>query len=99
MQAIFIETCIQSETSVPHAQIECVGVPDDDHFDFELFFKKSLLEDDADWGDHKSIIDTKAKKGMIWRCLPSSGSFNYVHIDFNGGGGFAHIIENTKKYS
>ena len=42
MQAIFIETCIQSETSVPHAQIECVGVPDDDHFDFELFFKKSL---------------------------------------------------------
>ena len=36
---------------------------------------------------------------MIWKCLPTSGSFNYVHIDFNGLGGFAHIIEDSRKYS
>lgn len=101
MQTVFIETCIQSENEVPHAQIECVGVPDntDNEFDIEIFFKKSLQEDDADWGTHKSIIDTKPKKGMIWKCLPTTGVFNYVHIDFNGGGGFAHIIEDSRKYS
>ena len=36
---------------------------------------------------------------MIWKCLPSTGQFNYVHIDFNGEGGFAHIIDDAKKYS
>lgn len=37
---------------------------------------------------------------MIWKCLPARGGvFNYVHIDFNGQGGFAHIIDDTKKYN
>jgi len=36
---------------------------------------------------------------MIWKCLPSEGNFNYVHIDFNGLGGFAHIIEDSRKYN
>jgi hypothetical protein len=31
--------------------------------------------------------------------LPNTGNFNYVHIDFSGTGGFAHIIEDTRKYS
>ncbi len=65
----------------------------------ELFFRKSFLEDDSEWGQHRKIIDTKAKNGMIWKSLPTSGVFNYVHIDFNGQGGFAHIIEDTKKYN
>ena len=100
MQTVFIETCIQSEDSSPHAQIECVGVPDDETtgIEMEVFFKKSLQEDDAEWSTHRSLIDTKSRKGQIWRCLPESGSFNYVHIDFNGGGGFAHIIEDSRRF-
>jgi hypothetical protein len=31
--------------------------------------------------------------------LPSDGEFNYVHIDFNGTGGFVHMIENVSKYT
>ncbi len=31
--------------------------------------------------------------------MPNTGNFNYVHIDFSGTGGFAHIIEDTRKYS
>jgi hypothetical protein len=64
----------------------------------EVFFKKSLQDDDSEWGSHKKIIDTKTHKGAIWRCMPSSGQFNYVHIDFNGLGGFAHVIEDAKKF-
>ena len=44
------------------------------------------------------MIDTKAKRGQIWKCLPEQGSFDYVHIDFNGGGGFAHIIEDARRF-
>jgi len=78
-----------------------VGVPieSDLDFDIELFFKKSFLDDDAEWSTHKKLIDTKSKKGLIWKCLPNDGDFNYVHIDFNGTGGFAHIIEDARKYT
>jgi len=31
--------------------------------------------------------------------LPSNGNFSYVHVDFNGLGGFAHIIEDQTKYT
>jgi len=59
-----------------------------------------LLEDDSEWErSHRGIIDTKSKKGQIWKCLPSTGQFNYVHIDFEGIGGFAHIIEDPLKYN
>ncbi|TNV79213.1 hypothetical protein FGO68_gene12107 [Halteria grandinella] len=97
MQTVFLETSIQSDHFIPHAQMECVGFINDDT-DMEVFFKKSLQDDDSEWGTHKKIIDTKARKGMIWRCMPSTGQFNYVHIDFNGLGGFAHVIEDSKKF-
>eukprot|EP00347_Sterkiella_histriomuscorum_P024354 403331416 len=101
MSLVFIETSIQSENYLPHCQIDCVGIPNDleMEFDLEVYFKKSLMEDDSEWGQHKKIIDTKPKQGMIWKCLPSSGQFNYVHIDFEGEGGFAHIIDDPKKYN
>jgi len=97
MQAVFIETSIESETG--HASIDCVGVPESEEMvDLELYFKKSLQDDDAEWATHKALIDTKARKGQIWKCLPESGQFNYVHIDFNGVGGFAHIIEDARRF-
>lgn len=99
MQAVFIETFIHSEHFVPHALLECVGFPNDNDTDLEVFFQKSLQDDDSEWGSHKKIIDTKARKGMIWKCIPSSGQFNYVHIDFNGLGGFAHVIEDSTKFT
>lgn len=45
--------------------MDCVGVPNDvdNEVDIEVFFRKSLEEDDSEWGQHKKIIDTKAKKG------------------------------------
>ncbi|CDW72355.1 UNKNOWN [Stylonychia lemnae] len=101
MTTVFIETSIQSEHNLPHAQIDCIGIPSDVEmeFDLEVYFKKSLMDDDSEWGSHKKIIDTKQSQGKIWKCLPSSGVFNYVHIDFGGQGGFAHIIDDARKYN
>ena len=101
MQTVFIETSISSDKFVPHAYLDCVGVPNDleSEFDIELYFRKSLLEDDSEWGTHKKLIDTKTKKGHIAKCIPRGGSFNYVHVDFNATGGFAHVIEDSTKYT
>ena len=61
MTTVFIETSIKTEHSLPHAQIDWIGIPNDIEmeFDLEVYFKKSLLEDDSEWGNHKKIIDTK----------------------------------------
>lgn len=74
---------------------------DQDGFDLELLFHKTLMEADTEWKKstmQRSVIDTRAKRGDVSRCLPSKGSFSYVHIDFDGLGGFAHLIEDTAKF-
>jgi hypothetical protein len=52
MQTVFIETVIQSENNVPHTYLDCIGVPNDidNEVDIEVFFRKSLEDDDAEWG-------------------------------------------------
>lgn len=89
--------------------IDAVAVPDlnssdqeedQDDFDIELVFQKALLEADSEWKQsaQKKVIDTKAKRGDLQRCLPSKGRFSFVHIDFDGMGGCAHIVEDTLKF-
>jgi len=78
--------------------VDAVGVKPPKEIDLEVFFAKSLEDEDEEWSQHKKVIDTKRKKGQIGRCIPKGGSFNYVHIDFNGDGGFAHVIEDKRKF-
>mmetsp|Transcript_7436 Transcript_7436/g.8605 ORF Transcript_7436/g.8605 Transcript_7436/m.8605 type:complete len:88 (-) Transcript_7436:27-290(-) len=37
-------------------------------------------------------------RGDLSRCLPTKGRFSFVHIDFDGMGGIAHVIEDTLKF-
>ena len=30
--------------------------------------------------------------------MPTKGIFSFVHVDFDGEGGMAHLIENVEKY-
>lgn len=59
METVFIETSIQREDTAPHAYIDCVGVEVSEEYDLEIFFKKSFMEDDSEWSQHKKMIDTK----------------------------------------
>ena len=54
----------------------------------------------AEWkkSHHASVIDTKKYRGNVSKCLPTKGTFSYVHIDVNGEGGFAHIVEDEIKF-
>ena len=44
------------------------------------------------------MIDTTAKRGDVQKCLPLKGKFSFVHVDFDGLGGMAHIIEDSAKF-
>ena len=84
--------------------IDAVGVPNDDDeetdFDLEVVFQKALLEADSEWkrSTAEKVIDTKGKRGDLSKCLPTKGHFSYVHVDFEGVGGLAHIVEDTAKF-
>ena len=108
MRSCFVETTLEQDcTRGVHMVIDAVAVPDstadeeaDADFDMELVFQKTLLEGDSEWKQStaQKVIDTKAKRGDLQRCLPSKGQFSFVHIDFDGLGGIAHIIEDTLKF-
>lgn len=109
-RTVFIETSFEQDSlRGGHMIIDAVSVPeasgdeDEDEindFDLELVFQKVLLEGDSEWKQStaKKVIDTKAKRGDLSKCLPTKGRFSFVHIDFDGLGGLAHIIEDTAKF-
>ncbi len=59
-----------------------------------------MTDGSSEWekSHHKKIIDTKVHRGNISKSVPSKGQFSYIHIDINGEGGIAHIIEDEAKF-
>ena len=88
-----------------HMLIDAVGVPEEEDSpldDLELYFRKTLLEADSQWNlstTAKQVIDTKPWRGNVQKCMPTRGRFSFVHIDFNGEGGVAHLIEDSSKFT
>ncbi|CAI2368855.1 unnamed protein product [Moneuplotes crassus] len=93
---VFLETAIDLE-SIPHIQIDCIPIESDLEEDVKLFFKKALTEDDEEWSTHKKIYDTVDSKGDIQAVIPAN--FSYFHLDINAKGGFAHVIEDSRKFN
>ena len=91
---IFLETA-SDQQNIPHIQID--AIPVDYRLDEEVkkYFKRTLTEDDDEWSDHKKLIDTTKAKGDISRVIPKN--FDYFHLDINWQGGFAHVIEDSRK--
>ena len=69
-------------------------------FDLELVFQKALLEGDSEWNRStaRKLIDTRVHRGDLTKCMPRKGNFSYVHVDFDGLGGIAKVIEDVKKF-
>ena len=107
MRTVFVETSFEQDSikGQHHMIIDAIAVPidvseEEVDFDLELVIQKTLLEADSEWKQStaQKVIDTKAKRGDLQRCLPTKGRFSFVHVDFDGLGGMAHIIEDTAKF-
>ena len=46
----------------------------------------------------KAIIDTRSYKGDLSRYFPRKGKFCFTHVDFEGKGGFAKVIEDSRSF-
>lgn len=68
-----------------------------------MFFQRLFLdEQDQDLDEldthKKRMINTEEHAGNIWKCMPIGGKFSYTHIDFNGFGGFACVIDEPESF-
>jgi diadenosine tetraphosphate (Ap4A) HIT family hydrolase len=86
----------------PHAALNAVPIP------FELgdtapaFFREAILAGDAEWSQHKPVIDTlrASRNGMGKAAFRRSlaKEMPYFHVWFEMDGGMGHIVEDEARW-
>lgn len=94
MEPVFMETCLRANSDV-HTFIDVIPFEREAAGDAPMFFKEALTNCETEWSQHKKIIDTRGKK--LAACIPPN--FPYFHVDFDGKGGFLHVVESAKDFT
>lgn len=90
---VFFETATKLHR-FPHMVINCVPLPRDVGDMAAIYFKKALLECEAEWSMNKKVVDLKGKN--IRKGVPKG--LPYFWIDFGMDSGFAHVIEDQQLF-
>ncbi|XP_045519300.1 CWF19-like protein 2 homolog isoform X2 [Pieris brassicae] len=90
---VFYETAMKLHR-YPHVVINCVPLPRDVGDMASIYFKKALLECEAEWSMNKKVVDLKGKN--IRKGIPKG--LPYFWIDFGLDPGFAHVIEDQSMF-
>lgn len=90
---VFFETATQLN-KYPHMIINCIPLPRDVGDTAPIYFKKALLECEAEWSVNKKVVDLKGKN--IRKGIPKG--LPYFWIDFGMESGFAHVIEDQRLF-
>ena len=91
-EVVFMEM-VRNLRKQPHCIIECIPLAARDAEQAPMYFKKAILEGDAEWTDNVRLIDTRKKS--LKASIPKG--FPYFHVTFNTVGGFAHVIEDEQE--
>lgn len=94
MEPIFMETCLNTNSGI-HTFIDVIPFERSVAGDAPMFFKEGLTNCETEWSQHKKIIDTRGKK--LAACIPPN--FPYFHVDFDGKGGFLHVVESARDFT
>ncbi|XP_052750723.1 CWF19-like protein 2 homolog isoform X2 [Galleria mellonella] len=90
---VFFETATRLHR-YPHMVINCIPLPRDVGDMAAIYFKKALLECEAEWSMNKKVVDLKGKD--IRKGIPKG--LPYFWIDFGMDPGFAHVIEDQQLF-
>ncbi|XP_040903043.1 CWF19-like protein 2 isoform X2 [Toxotes jaculatrix] len=93
LDCVFMETHMNPRRR-QHMVLECIPLPRELGDMAPIYFKKAIMECDEEWAMNKKIVDLSSKdiRQAVPRGLP------YFAVDFGLQGGFAHVIENEKKF-
>ncbi|KAH9480566.1 Pre-mRNA-splicing factor cwf19 [Psilocybe cubensis] len=89
---VFFETVL-SLRKQKHTYIECVPVPWEQFDLLPGYFKESILASEAEWSQHKKLIDFSARPGGFRRALVPNLPYFMVQFDHKGEKGYGHVIE------
>ncbi|EAU35684.1 conserved hypothetical protein [Aspergillus terreus NIH2624] len=98
---IFYENAAHPERK-KHASMEVVPLPYSLGETSPAFFREAILSTDAEWSQHRKLIDTlaKAKQGLgrsaFRRTLAKE--MPYFHVWFELDGGLGHIVEDDRRW-
>ncbi|KAJ6557312.1 CwfJ C-terminus 1-domain-containing protein-like protein [Mycena vulgaris] len=91
---IFYETVISLKWQ-KHTCIECVPLPWAQYEDIPQYFKESILASEAEWSQHKKLIDFSRRPGGFRRAMVPNLPYFMVQFDHKGEKGYGHVIEGT----
>ncbi|KAJ7288487.1 CwfJ C-terminus 1-domain-containing protein-like protein [Mycena rebaudengoi] len=91
---IFYETVINLKWQ-KHTCIECVPLPWAQYEDIPQYFKESILASEAEWSQHKKLIDFSRRPGGFRRAMVPNLPYFMVQFDHKGEKGYGHVIEGT----
>ncbi|KAH7890545.1 CwfJ C-terminus 1-domain-containing protein-like protein [Phlebopus sp. FC_14] len=91
---VFYETVISLKWQ-KHTCIECLPLPWAQYDDIPQYFKESILASEAEWSQHKKLIDFAARPGGFRRAMVPNLPYFMVQFDHKGERGYGHVIEGT----
>ncbi|KAH9969691.1 CwfJ C-terminus 1-domain-containing protein-like protein [Russula dissimulans] len=91
---IFYETVISLKWQ-KHSVIECVPVPWEQFDVLPGYFKESILMSEAEWSQHKKLIDFSTRPGGFRRMMVPNLPYFMVQFDHKGEKGYGHVIEGS----
>ncbi|KAF8500903.1 CwfJ C-terminus 1-domain-containing protein-like protein [Russula emetica] len=91
---VFYETVITLKWQ-KHSVIECVPVPWEQFDVLPGYFKESILMSEAEWSQHKKLIDFATRPGGFQRMMVPNLPYFMVQFDYKGEKGYGHVIEGS----
>ncbi|KAN0123487.1 Protein similar to CwfJ C-terminus 1 domain containing protein [Russula decolorans] len=91
---VFYETVITLKWQ-KHSVIECVPVPWEQFDVLPGYFKESILMSEAEWSQHKKLIDFATRPGGFRRMMVPNLPYFMVQFDYKGQKGYGHVIEGS----
>lgn len=92
---LFYETVL-SFKGQRHTYIEAVPLPWEKFEEMPAYFREALLTSEAEWSQHKKLIDFSKRPGGFRRSLVATLPYFMIHWDYRGEKGFGHVIEGAE---
>lgn len=90
---IFFET-VKRLRHYPHMVLNCVPLPKEIGDMSPIYFKKAIMECEAEWAQNKKLVDLKNRD--VRRAVPKG--LPYFFVDFAMDPGYAHVIEDEQDF-
>ncbi|KAG9010213.1 hypothetical protein FRB94_010912 [Tulasnella sp. JGI-2019a] len=91
---VFYETVLNLKWQ-KHTFVECVPVPFEIFHDLPAYFKESIMASEAEWSQHKKLIDFSSRPGGFRRAMVPNLPYFMVQWDYRGEKGYGHVIEGS----